>query len=256
MFLENNILVPDWKKSFNNLVCGFTLPYYGNMALTRKSISFSRTLIENRKILSNNLNIKSDSIFSPHQIHSDVVIYVDKKSYGKGAFSLEDAIEGDACFTDIKNNLMLVTWADCIPIILYESNKNIVAAVHSGWRGTKTNIVSKTIDEIIRIGGERDYIFASIGPGIRDCCYQIGNEVADFFNIPLYSEFLKKKSNEYYLDLQSVVYKQLIMSAIPKANIDSFGFCNSCSTAPSFFSCRKDGKEHFEGQAAFIGIYK
>lgn len=123
MFLENHILIPDWSKKYSDVICGFSLPYYGNMALTRKSHSTGRTLKENRILLAETLKIDSKKIFSPHQIHSDIVIYVDDKNSGCGAHSIDDAIEGDACFTDRKNNLLLVTWADCIPVLLFESKK-------------------------------------------------------------------------------------------------------------------------------------
>ena len=255
MFLHNNILIPYWKKKFYNLICGFSLPYYGNQALTRKSHSSVRNLKENRIFLANALNIDSKTIFSPHQIHSDIVIYVNEENKGKGAYSLEDAIQGDACFTDKKNNLLLITWADCIPILLFEEKNMIIAAIHSGWRGTKDNIVKKTIDNIINIGGRSENIFAAIGPGIKNCCYEVGKDVIKYFDNELYSSFIEKKETYFFLDLQGIVYKQIVMSGIRKDKIDCYNVCPSCSKDINFFSCRKDGKENFEGQAAFIGLY-
>ncbi|HOV13909.1 MAG TPA: peptidoglycan editing factor PgeF [Spirochaetota bacterium] len=254
MYLDNNLLIPDWEKEFDNLVCGFSLPYYGNQALTRKSYSTGRTLKENRMFLAENLNIDSKTIFSPHQTHSDIVIYVHGNNSGKGCYSLEDAIEGDACFTDKKNNLMLVTWADCIPIILFEDKKSIVAAVHSGWRGTKDNIVTKTVLNMLKIGGSIENIYAAIGPGIRDCCYKVGNDVAEYFNNENYASFIRRDGEDIYLDLQSIIYKELVLAGVKEEKIDSYGKCNSCSKEIDFFSCRKVGKEYFEGQAAFIGF--
>lgn len=255
MFFKENILIPNWKKEFNNLICGFTTPIFGNMALTRQCVSTNRNLRENRMFLSEHLNISSEKIFSLHQIHSDAVIYVDEKILGRGAYSLDDAIQGDACFTDKKNNLLMVTWADCIPVLLFEKEKGIVAAIHSGWRGTKENIISKTLDKIVAAGGKKGNIYAAIGPGIRDCCYKVGNDVADCFKNDDYSKFVIDKPDGNYLDLQSICYAQLVLSGIKKENIDNYSECNSCSKKIEFFSCRKDGKENFEGQAAFIGIY-
>ena len=255
MFLKNNLLIPDWSKNYNNLICGFTLPYYGNMALTRKSHSTGRTLKENRLLLAENLNIDIKTIFSPHQTHSDIVIYVDSTKSGHGSYSLEDAIEGDACFTDLSQNLMLITWADCIPVILFEHKKLIVAAIHSGWHGTKDKIVTKTIQNILNLGGNVNNIYAAIGPGIRDCCYKVSKDVADFFCTDEYQSFIKKKENDFYLDLQAIVYKELILANIDIEKIDWYDKCNSCNKEIKFFSCRRDGKDVFEAQAAFIGIY-
>ncbi len=256
MFLYNNLLIPDWKKKFKNLICGFSLPYYGNMALTRKSHSSGRTLKENRIFLADNLNIDSSTIFSPHQIHSDIVIYVNDENRGKGAYSLDNAIAGDACFTDKKNNLLLITWADCIPVLLFEENKKIVAAIHSGWRSTKDNIVEKTINSIISIGGKIENIWVAIGPGIKSCCYKVGEDVIKYFYNELYSSFIIQKDSSFFLDLQAIVHKQVIMTGIDQNKIDYYNICNCCSTKINFFSSRRDGKDKFEGQAAFIGIYE
>ncbi|HPO49740.1 MAG TPA: peptidoglycan editing factor PgeF [Spirochaetota bacterium] len=255
MFLKNNTLKPEWSRDCKNLICGFTLPYFGNQALTRKSYSTGKTLKENRIFLAENLGIDSGSIFSPRQTHSDIVVFVDDENSGRGSYSIEDAVEGDACLTDKNNNLLLVTWADCIPAILFEKEKNIVAAIHSGWRGTKENITGKTVEKMVELGGDPENIFAAIGPGIRDCCYQIGSEVAEYFKNKEYCEYLKIKDGEYRLDLQSVIYKQLLLSGIKKENIDNAEKCNCCDKEINFFSCRKDGKENFEAQAAFIGVY-
>ena len=97
-------------------------------------------------------------------------------------------------------------------------------------------------------------IYASVGPGIRDCCYEVGDEVAETFlamNEQI-SQYVTKKDGRYRLDLQSVVYTQLIQCGILPKHIDRCTFCTGCHTDPSFFSCRKDGKDVFEGQAAFI----
>ena len=254
MFLKDNILVPDWANLFSNLYCGFTLPFYGNQALTRDSISFNRNLQQNRELLAEKTGTTLERIFSPHQIHSDIILYVDENRVGNGAFSLANAIEGDACYTDIKDVLLLVTWADCIPVILFEKDMQLAAAIHSGWRGTKDNIVINTVKKIIDRGGKLSNLYAAIGPGIKDCCYQIGDDVAGYFNNDEYSQFLKVRVKNYFLDLQSVVFKQLLSSGIKIENIDNYGVCNCCDKNNHFFSCRRDGKDYFEGQAAFIII--
>lgn len=256
MFLYNNILIPEWKKKFNNIVCGFSLPYYGNQALTRKSYSYGRTLKENRIFLANSLNIDSKTIFSPYQIHSDIVIYVDERNRGRGCYSLENATEGDACFTNKKNNLLLISWADCIPVLLFDNKELIVAAIHSGWRSTKENIIQKTIKSIVSIGGSIQNIWAAVGPGIKSCCYRVGEEVIKYFDKEIYYPFIFKKNGSFFIDLQSIVHKQLILEGIKEEKIDYYNVCNCCSKDINFFSCRKNGKENFEGQAAFIGIYE
>ena len=254
MFKKNNLLIPDWSEKYPNLICGFTLPEYGNQALTRISITGNRSTKQNRIYLANSLKININSFFYPHQIHSDIVINVDKTKKGYGSYSINNAIKGDACITNKKEILLIVTWADCAPVILYDSLSNWMSVVHSGWRGTFNNIIGKTINKLKKNNVDIKNIFAALGPAIRDCCYEVGKEFMEYFNGTGLSPFLKEKNNRLFFDLAGSVNKQLIDSGIKKENIDFYGKCNSCSKDPVFFSCRKDGK-NFEGQAAFIGLF-
>ena len=120
MYIKNNLLIPDWNKKYPDLLSGFTLPFYGNQALTRKSRTNNRTTKENRFFLADTLKVNIKNFFYPHQIHSDIVIKIDKNKKGLGAYSLNNAIKGDACITNEKGILLLVSWADCIPVLLYD----------------------------------------------------------------------------------------------------------------------------------------
>lgn len=255
MYIKDSLLIPDWKDRFSNLVCGFTLPFYGNQALTRVSHSHNRTLKDNRTLLATHLGIDLKTIFSPHQVHSDTIIYVDDNLRGLGSYSLQNALQGDSCYTDLQNNLLLVTWADCIPVILFEPDRVVVAAIHSGWRGTKDKIVTKTINKVLDMGGDITKLYVAIGPGIKGCCYKVGYEVVRYFDNECCSSYIRESGNDFYLDLQGVVYEEVVRRGVKIDHIDNYGLCNSCNKDINFFSCRKDGKDLFEGQAAFIGVY-
>lgn len=251
MIYDNYCLKPDFSLKFSDLTCGFSLPIFGNQALTRNSITSKVSTKENRIKLAEFLKI--NDIFSPHQIHSDIIINVGKNKIGYGAYSLENALDGDACITNLKNILLITTYADCIPVLLYDCKQKWIGSVHSGWRGTYKNIAGKTISELLKKGCSLKNIFASIGPGIRNCCYKVGKEFNDYFKKIDMDDFLYEKNNDLYLDLSGCVYKQLINSGINKENIEFYGKCTCCNKKPEFFSCRKDGKE-FEGQAAYIAL--
>ena len=245
---HNDILIPDWADNIH-VVCGFTTPKFGNQALTRKCRT--GTLADNRTQLCQNIGTDPNRIYAPHQIHGRNVLTADETNLGHGSFGLENADDGDACITNQNNITLITTWADCIPIILYDTVTHTAAAVHSGWRGTAQNVVAATVAAMQSNPAE---IYASVGPGIRDCCYEVGDEVAETFlamNEQI-SQYVTKKDGRYRLDLQSVVYTQLIQCGILPKHIDRCTFCTGCHTDPSFFSCRKDGKDVFEGQAAFI----
>lgn len=254
MIKRNYLLLPDWSIKYPGLICGFTLPEYGNQALTRKSISSKKTTLQNRVYLAEALNVNIQNFFYPHQIHSDIVIKVDSSKKGLGACSINNAVEGDACITNEKEILLIVTWADCIPILLYDPLSGWIAAVHSGWKGTLHNIIGKTINNLKRNKVDVKNIFVAIGPGIRDCCYKVGDEFKEYFRETGLLGFLRETGNSLFFDLAGSVYKQIIDSGVNKTNIDFYGKCNSCNKNPDFFSCRKHGND-FEAQAAFIGLF-
>jgi polyphenol oxidase len=255
MYCKDGFLIPEWADRFNIIKCGFSLPKHGNQAFSRAAVNPGKSTAGNRKELFKILNVNSDNVFYPYQIHMDDVIYIDKNKFGKGALSLENSLKGDACYTDLNNVLLMITWADCIPVLLFEPINKIIGAVHSGWKGTKLNIVSKTINQIRSLSKKRGEIFAAVGPGIRSCCYKVGKEFLDYFDFKNNQEFFRNENNELFFDLSLFVYDQIINTGIKKENIDFFGKCTACSINPEFFSCRKDGKENFEGQSAFIGYF-
>jgi YfiH family protein len=146
----------------------------------------------------------------------------------------------------------LVTWSDCIPIILIDHKKGWIGAIHSGWRGTAANILGKTIDVLKEHQVNPEDVLISIGPGIRDCCYEVSSDFINNFTGQNFLEFFKYKNGSCFFDLSGSVFKQALNSGIKRENIDFYGKCNCCSTDPSFFSFRKD-KALFEAQAAFIG---
>jgi len=254
MIIKDNIIIPNWANN-KNLKCGFTLPFYGNQALTRNSFLSGRTTEDNRRFLFNYLNIDQKDVFSLHQIHSDKIINVRTNLKGKGSVSLQNALDGDSCFTTDKNILLIVTWADCIPVLLYEKTTGFVAAVHSGWRGTDNNIVTKTINFIIKYGGNVNDIYASIGPGIKSCCFEVKEDFLNIFQYEYNEKYYVSNKDKYFFNLSLKVYDEILQSGVNPKNIDYINLCTACNPHPSFFSCRKMGKENFEAQAAFIGIF-
>lgn len=249
MRISEFFLEPDWVSEFETVSAGFTLPILGNQALTRKSIFSKRSTGDNRRTLAAELGDVSVRIFSPHQVHGDQVIEVTEHNAGTGGYSIESAFQADAVISKVVNILLITTWADCIPVLLYEPVTGWVASIHSGWKSTRLNIVSKVINILRQKGAEISSMWATVGPGIRDCCYEVSADFRTYF--PGYQHFFRENAGSLYFNLQEVVYSQLLEARINISNIDYYARCTCCSSDPWFFSCRKDN-ENFEGQAAFI----
>jgi YfiH family protein len=212
-------------------------PYFFSLALHTGEPA--DTIIANRNELAAILESKETLCFIvANQTHSDHIKIITQKET-KGWKSLSDAIEDcDALITDIKGVMLTVLTADCVPILLYDKHNEIIAAVHAGWKGTKAQIVSKTVQKMKEIyHSDPKDIIAGIAPSIGRCCYEVGKDVAQyFFDTP---EGFSSKGDKYMLDLPLINKRQLLETGIPEENIEMSNICTACEVE-RFFSYRKE----------------
>src|SRR5262249_40487911 len=89
---------------------------------------------------------------------------------------------GDALLTNQPGILLSVRTADCVPILFVDPARHVIAAVHAGWRGSLQRIAEKTVGEMRRaLHSQPEELLAAIGPSIRACCYEVGQEVVEAF---------------------------------------------------------------------------
>lgn len=166
------------------------------------------------------------------QIHSDKIYKYD------GEIHL-----GDALITNKKNVAIGVFTADCVPVLLCDTENNAIAAVHSGWKGTLSEIALKAIDAMKETYKSRpENIVAYIGPHNRVCCYEVGEKlISDFKKQEFYSDIEISKGKN--LDLEACIKAQLKSKGIKEANIHNVGICTYCNTEYQLHSYRKSADE-------------
>ncbi len=190
-------------------------------------------IIENLKIVKKKIGNTSKNIFLLHQVHSNKFIFINKN------FKLKKKkIKADAVITDQQKLPIAVLTADCVPILLYDNKKNIIGAIHAGWKGAFKGIIKNVINFMVKKGCKKKNIIAAIGP-----CISLNN-----YNVKanFKKEFLKKdrknrnffsnKKNMIYFDLPNYVKTQLKLNKITNIdmkNIDTFTKKNN------FFSARQ-----------------
>ena len=124
------------------------------------------------------LGLDYGSVVAPELIHSKTVFCVDNADELAVFRALRS--EGDAVLSANPAYVPAVTVADCVPIYLYDSKKRVAGMVHSGWKGT--GIVKEAVERMVHFyKSEPSEIFAVIGPHIKDCCYSVDAERADYF---------------------------------------------------------------------------
>lgn len=138
--------------------------------------------------------------------------------------------EGDALVTRTPGVAVSVRSADCFPILLADPETRAVAAIHAGWRGTAAGVVRSSLDRMrSEFGTDPKNVFAAIGPGIGQCCYEVGIEVARQFG-------MQDAGN---LDLAVENKNQLIAAGLLPDRIELVGGCTFCHPT-QFFSWRRD----------------
>jgi YfiH family protein len=213
------------------------LPYAFSLAL--HTGENATNIINNRSKLSNILDSNEDLHYVvANQTHSDNIKIITQKET-RGWESMIDAIEDtDALITNVKGLILNILTADCVPILLYDKQKEVVAAVHAGWKGTKAQIVSKTVDKMREVYGcDPKDIIAGVAPSIGRCCYEVGKDVAvHFFDTP---EGFTSIGEKYMLDLPLINKQQLLKAGLEETNIEMSHICTACEVE-RFFSYRKE----------------
>ena len=195
------------------------------------------------------------------QIHSDIIHVFQ--------FAPTEALQGDAAITRMPGLLLAAQTADCIPILLADPKRRVVAAVHSGWRGTLRRIAAKTLGRMQMVFGTRPgEVIAALGPGIGRCCYEVGPEVAkefaaqfsqarDWFDGPYDQLSTGEEPNPFpwlsmappghepppprvQLDLRAANRAILIEAGVSPKKITGSDLCTSCRP-DLLFSYRREG---------------
>lgn len=196
--------------------------------------SFNRNTEEGMaNLLSLKEDFNVDEVQYLHQIHSDNVI-----SYKK---EIKDFIEneGDAIITNEKGVIIGAFTADCVPVILVDEEKNVISAIHSGWKGTFNEISKKAVDKMItNFNSDVNNIKVYIGPHIRQCCYEISEELKEKF-IEKFNVPKEKLFNGRNLSMELCIEESLKSIGINENNIYSLKICTHCEEEEKLFSYRK-----------------
>jgi YfiH family protein len=194
--------------------------------------------------LSKAMNINADRIYMPIQKHTDKIAVIES--------SLHPLI-ADAVITKEQGILIGVQVADCVPVLLYETTKGIMAAIHAGWRGTAESILKKTIKTVIdRYFCSAENIYIALGPAIRGCCYHVDFDVIHAVSSATGpGEYYINNAGKYCLDLPKANKFQALSMGVPERNIWLSEECTFC--LPDLYYSYRFSKGTTGRQGAFIG---
>ncbi len=191
---------------------------------------------KNHRLLASYLHYPLNKLVHMNQVHKDSILIVN------ASHNYKEIPTCDALVTNKKHVPLMVMVADCIPVLIYDPVREVVAAVHAGRAGIFKEIIPKTINKMKETyDSESKDIIVSLGPSIHQCCYEVGEDVKEEARQHGYGYAIKTAHGKYYLDLTAIGYEQLIKSGIEKKNIEKSSYCTACQT-DTFYSYRAEDK--------------
>ena len=203
---------------------------------------------KNLKIVIKKICKKSKEIFLVKQNHSNRFLFLSKNTKIKNR-----SITADAIITDKKDFPIAVLTADCVPILLFDKKRKMIAAIHAGWRGAFKGVISKVINFMLKKGCDRKDIIVAIGPSITQKNYNVKLDFKNKF-IKKHKKnkiFFKNRNKLIYFDLPNFIKSELKFNKISKIdmiNIDTYHKKNN------FFSARRSIKLKHDDYGRNISI--
>lgn len=203
---------------------------------TRESIiktkqpEFELLVENNKKDFCKYFNINEKDFISPNQTHTSNVeiAQINKTDYP----------ETDGIILANPKQAVFLNFADCTPLIFYDSEKKIAAVSHAGWRGTAGRIAVKTVEKMQK-NFDCQNIKCAIGPAISKCCYNVGEDVFNqlMATVQNFEGLFEMRDDNIFVDLKAINKRQLEEIGIKE--IDVCSYCTVCNN-DLFFSYRKE----------------
>ena len=218
--------------AFFNKLSGKSTGIFKSLNCGSGSSDKKKNILKNLEVVGNKIKTKHKKIILLNQVHSNKFHYIDMHS------KLNKKFVGDALVTDKRNIPIAVLTADCAPVLIYDDSKQMIAAIHAGWKGSYKNIIKKVVKFMIKKGCSPKNITAAIGPCISSNNYEVREDFIKKFikkdkkNII----FFKKTKKKNYFSLNKYIHFQLNSLNIKKIDIINKDTFNSKN---NFFSARR-----------------
>ena len=219
---------------------------YGSFNCTPYTGDELSVVLANQEMLCRLVGITAEQLIVPYQTHSCNVLAIDEAFMQLSGDARHAMLqEKDAIVTDVPSVCICVSTADCVPVLLYDAAREVVAAVHAGWRGTVGKIASHTLQAMReKYGTQAADVHAIIGPCISLDAFEVGIEVYDAFaQVGFDMEQVAcwhPEKEKYHIDLPAANRLQLLAEGVMPGNIHDSAICTYAEHY-DFFSARRLG---------------
>lgn len=183
----------------------------------------------------------TDKLIFPHQTHGTKSIVI--RSEADAINQMANFTDSDIVVTTAPNIAVGVLTADCLPLLLFDAQNRILAAVHAGWRGTIKNVALAAVEQMAELGAEPKNIRAYFGPCAHVDTYQASPELIHALEGSKYKpQVLKTIAGKAYFDLPGMNRLELIDAGLLPENIN-LDSCLDTLTNSTLWSYRRDGEQ-------------
>lgn len=198
------------------------------------------------------LDLDADRVASPHQVHGNHVARVMPADGGRSFPST------DGLVTAAPRTALLLRFADCQPILLYDPARHALGLIHAGWRGVAQGIARRAVEAMRDAFGSRPQeLLAGLGPAIGPCCYTVGHNVAAAmgYALPDWDQAMVLEGEDRWrLDLSAANAQQLAAEGVRQ--IEHGNLCTACHL-DEFYSHRgEDGQTGRFAVVAYLEMGK
>lgn len=223
---------------------GISAPPFATLNLGLKTGDQAERVRLNRRHFCQAVGVDPDRTVTPQQTHEDRIYIAGAADAGRGIFSHDAAIPcTDALATNQAGLPLMLFFADCVPVLIYDPVRRAVAISHAGWKGTVARIAAKTVCAMGEHFGTRAAdCFVGIAPSIGPCCYEVDQPVIDALcqSFPdTWGTLVVPSGGKWQLDLWETNRRQLVEAGVQRDRIVVAGVCTACNTA-LFFSHRAE----------------
>ena len=203
----------------------------------------------NRETALATIGIYPEQVYDVYQVHSTEIVVTDRP-LGKN----EPHIKADGIITHKKSVTLMMRFADCVPILLFDPVKHIIGITHAGWAGTVQKIAAQVVKKMVQnYGTLPDDIIAAIGPSIGPDHYAVRNDVVEQVKMSFREktdQLIFSKNGKTYFNLWEA--NRDVLNAVGVNLVEISGICTQCNLADWYSHRGEHGKTGRFG--AIIGI--
>lgn len=220
------------RHGFTTRMGGVSEGPYASLNLGLSSGDDPETVERNRSIVLADLGVERPMVCGYHQVHGSEVMRARPGWFEEKA---------DAVVSDDPEQLLVVSAADCFPVLFHDPLTGAVGAAHCGWRGTVKHIVRNVVEAMsLDYGSDPADLEVAIGQGIMGTCYQVTPEVVDeFLAAGFPAEVATPTEGRPLLDILAAIRFDLARAGVPAERVSALERCTHCEPEV-FFSHRRD----------------